>query len=135
MRIMLPAGSTRRPVVCEVGAARASRWWLMTTLHIHAPQPDRLFVRSGVCPDCKLRTRFIGWHTPWYGCNQTCLRCGREWSDGEWMALPFVPKSRQRNIEAAKRRWRRMRDAGIAAEYVPAPETVELPAFLRRDER
>lgn len=81
----------------------------MGTLHIYAPQPDSKFIRAGACPDCKAWSRFIGFHTPWYGSHQTCLRCGREWMDGEWMPLPFVRGSRTKNIEAAKKRWRTVR--------------------------
>lgn len=80
----------------------------MTVLHIHAPAPVCKFVHSGTCPDCKRRSRFIGFEYEWYGADKTCLRCGRQWSDGEWMALPFMRGARQHNIDAAKRRWRRV---------------------------
>lgn len=76
------------------------------SLHICAPQGYR-HVHAGTCPDCKRRTRFIGASYEWYGATTTCLRCGRSWCDGEWMALDFVPKSRQRSIEDAKAMFRR----------------------------
>lgn len=76
------------------------------TLHICSPQGWRL-VHAGTCLDCKRRTRFIGASYEWYGPTMTCLRCGRTWSDCEWMPLDFVPQSRQRSIEAARQRFRR----------------------------
>ena len=46
--------------------------------------------------------------TPWYGWGSTCMRCGREFADGEWLALPFARGVRKRNIDAAKRKWRKL---------------------------
>ncbi len=60
------------------------------------------------CLDCKRRTRIIEFFTPWYGWHSTCIRCGREWYDGEWVALEFARGVRQRNINAAKAMWRKM---------------------------
>lgn len=65
-------------------------------------------VWSGNCVDCGKRTRFLSFFQPWYGWDSTCIRCGRRWSDGEWMPLPFVRQSRQKSIESAKDRWRRL---------------------------
>lgn len=78
----------------------------MSTVHICAPQGFR-FEHGGTCPDCGKRTWFIGVSYEWYGPDMWCLRCGRRWSDGEWMPLDFVPQSRQRSIEAGKRAYRR----------------------------
>lgn len=47
--------------------------------------------------------------TPWYGWDSTCIKCGREWQDGEWCPLDFVRQSRQKSIAAAKKRWRSMK--------------------------
>ena len=80
----------------------------MTYVHIHAPQPDLKRIDTCVCPDCKQRTRMLCFHTPWYGWDDTCLKCGRHWQDGEWMPLPFERRARQNSIDSAKRRWRRM---------------------------
>ena len=77
----------------------------MTRVHICAPQGFR-FQRTGTCPDCKQRTRFIGISYEWYGPDQWCLKCGRRWSDGEWMPLPFVRDSRRVNLEQGKRAYR-----------------------------
>ena len=75
-------------------------------IHVCTPQGYR-FAHAGTCLDCGKRTRFIGVHYEWYGPDKTCLRCGRSWSDGEWMPLDFVRQSRQRSIEAAKTAFRR----------------------------
>ena len=75
-------------------------------VHIHAPQSTAKTIEAINCPDCTKRTRMLSFFTPWYGWGSTCLRCGREWSDGRWVALPFVRRARQINIDAAKKRWR-----------------------------
>ena len=80
----------------------------MTTLHLHAPLATAKNIVTGTCPDCKKRTRFLAFFTPWYGDHQTCLRCGREWIDGQWMALDFMRGVRKVNIENARRKWRAM---------------------------
>lgn len=92
----------------------------MTTLHIYAPPVTHRFIHAGTCLDCKRRTRFLGFAYEMYGANVTCLRCGREWSDGEWMPLPFVRGARQKNIDAAKRRWRRLAASEIPTAVPPA---------------
>jgi len=76
-------------------------------VHIHAPQPYQRNIKAGRCPDCKKRTRFLAFFTEWYGSDATCIRCGRHWADGEWIALDFHRWARQENIDAAKARWRR----------------------------
>lgn len=80
----------------------------MTYVHIHAPKATAKALRVCVCPDCKKRTRLIQFFTPWYGWESTCIRCGRQWSDGEWMSLPFARGIRAANIAIAKKYWRRM---------------------------
>jgi hypothetical protein len=75
-------------------------------IHIHAPQPSSKSITTKHCPDCKTTSRFIGFFTEWYGFNQTCLRCGRKWMDGEWMDLPFIRQARQNNIKNAKTKYR-----------------------------
>jgi NMD protein affecting ribosome stability and mRNA decay len=78
-------------------------------IHIHAPAPIYLDIRRMPCPDCKRNAFFAGLLFEWYGWDTTCLSCGREWKSGEWMPLPFVRQARQKNIDAAKRRWRKYR--------------------------
>ena len=77
-------------------------------IHIHAPRATAKSVMVGNCPDCKKRTRFLGWFTPWYGWDSTCIKCGRSWQDGEWCPLEFERQSRQKSIASAKRIWRSM---------------------------
>lgn len=77
-------------------------------VHVHAPAQTAKRIDCGACPDCKKRTRFLAFFTPWYGWDSTCIRCGREWQDGYWCSLPFARGARQRNIELAKRVWRAM---------------------------
>lgn len=78
------------------------------TIHVHAPKSTDRAINTQECGDCKKRSRFIHIFTPWYGWDSTCLKCGRSWADGEWMALPFMRGSRQRNIDYAKKRYRNM---------------------------
>ncbi len=80
----------------------------MNKLHIHAPMPTAKEVLSGICPDCKKRTRMLSFFTPWYGWDVTCIKCGRNWLDGEWTDLDFVRQSRQKSIKRAKDTWRSM---------------------------
>ena len=77
-------------------------------VHIHAPQSTAKQQFWGVCLDCKQRARFVAFHTPWYGWDSTCTKCGRSWGDGEWLPLPFERGARQRSIRVALDRWARM---------------------------
>ena len=77
-------------------------------IHIHAPQATAKSVTIVICRDCGERTRMLQFFTPWYGWDSTCIKCGRHWSDGEWMPLDFVRQSRQKSIAAAKKHWRRL---------------------------
>lgn len=87
-----------------------------TTLYICAPQATAKTVHAGECGDCGKRSRFLSFFTPWYGYDSTCISCGRNWCDGEWMPLSFVRQSRQKSIKRAKDRWRRMPDV-VANHY------------------
>lgn len=80
----------------------------LTFVHIHAPKATAKRTFTCICPDCKQKTKLLQFFTPWYGWNSTCIKCGREWSDGEWMRLPFAKGARQRNIELAKLMWKKM---------------------------
>jgi hypothetical protein len=79
-----------------------------TYIHIHAPQATVKRALATTCLDCKQRTRALCFYTPWYGWDCTCIKCGRNWQDGEWMPLTFEPQSRQKSIDRAKRYWRRL---------------------------
>ncbi len=78
------------------------------TIHIHAPQITAKAIHKTECPDCKERTAMLQYYTPWYGWDSTCLKCGRNWCDGEWMSLEFVRQSRQKSINYAKQLWRKL---------------------------
>lgn len=95
----------------------------MTTVHIYAPPATSRFVLAMTCPDCGKRTRMLGWDYEWHGATVVCLRCGREWQDGEWMALPFMRGARQHNIYEAKARWRRF----TRAHQLMAPPANDMP--------
>ena len=83
---------------------------LSRSINVQAPAiPKRLVTCR--CLDCKLRTRMLEFWIPWYGWFSTCLRCGREWGNGERLALPFAPgvgkkNVGKRNVEMAKAHWR-----------------------------
>lgn len=79
-------------------------------VHIHAPQPTDRSIHYGDCPDCQRKSWFVGFFTNWYGWDVTCLRCGREFGDGEWKQLPFMPQARAKSILAAKKRWRKFNE-------------------------
>jgi hypothetical protein len=75
-------------------------------MNLHVHRPATLYVR-GVrqCHDCGKHARWAGFEQMWYGITSTCLNCGRTWSDGEWMPLPFERNSRQNSINRAKTMW------------------------------
>lgn len=72
-------------------------------IHIHAPAPERKSIRWDNCPDCKKRSPFVTFFYEWYGPNSTCMRCGRRWSDGEWMPLDFCRTARADSKRDARR--------------------------------
>jgi len=78
------------------------------SIHVHSPPVVEKSIDATVCPDCKKRTRMIGFFQEWYGWQSTCLRCGRQWDGGEWIPLDFRRGVRAENISRAKARWRRL---------------------------
>lgn len=94
----------------------------MQNIHIYAPQPTAKSIDIITCLDCKRRTRMISFFTPWYGWESTCIKCGRQGRDGEWLPLSFFNRMwardengvyktmtpRELNIATAKRRFRAM---------------------------
>jgi hypothetical protein len=82
------------------------------SLHICAPPVVKHDARKMRCPDCKKESLVLTFFYEWYGPDSTCLRCGRRWSDGEWMPLDFVRGARRKSKESAKRRWRELRGKG-----------------------
>ena len=76
-------------------------------VHIYAPRPVGRSAFKKICPDCKKESLMLAIHFEWHGADVTCLRCGRNWQDGEWMPLPFCRGARRQNIRWAKNRYRR----------------------------
>ena len=105
------------------------------SVHICVPRADmRQIVRADSCPDPVCPSRASGrrpflvrWHEEWYGFTDTCLSCGRQWMDGEWMALSFERHARRDSIARAKAYYKRL----IAANV---PTTVEGMIALHEDE-
>ena len=83
----------------------------MSDLHICAPPVTDRRARVTECPDCKKPSLVLTFYFEWYGPDSTCLRCGRRWSDGEWMPLPFERGARRNSIKSAMKHWRALRDA------------------------
>ena len=75
-------------------------------VHIHAPKPTIKKIHIAKCPDCNKRSRFLQFYTPYYGWDTTCILCGRNWQDGEWMPLEFARGIRKHMIANAKHMWR-----------------------------
>jgi len=84
-------------------------------IHICASQPSEVSIHRNKCPDCKIKSFFVGFFVGWYGWETTCLKCGREWLDGEWCALEFERGIRKRNIAHAKARYRNFK-IGVSDE-------------------
>lgn len=88
-------------------------------VHVHAPQPDAFGLRRSACPTCQKRTYFLWRHTPWYGVDDTCLRCGEEWQDGERSERPLAPRWRERRKQRARQLFRCLK-AGRRPTVEPA---------------
>jgi hypothetical protein len=76
-------------------------------IHINFVKTHSRFIRRQICPDCKKMSYFVGFYQEWYGVDETCMRCGREWSDKEWIPLEFSRFARKNNIVSARKRWKR----------------------------
>lgn len=90
-------------------------------VHIYAPQPSAKSLTPCKCPDCKQDTVFVGFHTEWHGWDETCIRCGRGFADGEWLELEFSRFARRDRIEAALTRWHRQSDAELIKRVKVSP--------------
>jgi hypothetical protein len=53
--------------------------------HIHAPEAIEHQTVNILCCDCNRVTPFSASFFEWYGWTVTCLTCGRQASDGQWM--------------------------------------------------
>jgi hypothetical protein len=82
-------------------------------IHISFIRTHARSIKWSNCPDCKRHSPFANFHQEWYGSDSTCMRCGRSWSDGEWMPLPFCRGAREQNKANARKRWKRGLDRSI----------------------
>ncbi len=92
-------------------------------VHICAPPPTYKRIARGVCLDCMMRTRFIGFWADYYGWDETCIRCGREYADGEWISLDFRRDARRKSIESAKAAWRSWKSEIVKPKYEDQEKT------------
>jgi hypothetical protein len=116
---MMKATETNQPLGlgCNEGLGAASE--ARCYVHVHAPQPDAFGISRHHCPTCQRRTYMLWRHTPWYGTDDTCLRCGEEWQDGERSERPFAPRWRDRRKARARQLFRCLK-AGRRPTIEPA---------------
>ena len=74
-------------------------------VHIHRPPTTAKSLTRDKCIDCKQDTIFVGIFQDWYGWTETCIRCGRQFAEGEWLPLDFCREARRDNIKAALEQW------------------------------
>jgi len=77
------------------------------SLHICRAVATRKWFQRGHCPTCGKVRWFMRVHEEWYGVRETCLKCGEQWGEGEMLERPFAPRWRKKNVEMAKREYRR----------------------------
>ena len=75
-------------------------------IHINLARIDAKHISHRWCPDCCRNSYFINWFQEWYGWKATCMRCGRQFAEGEWMPLPFQRGIREDNKKYARQTWR-----------------------------
>jgi Zn ribbon nucleic-acid-binding protein len=81
----------------------------VVTIHICYPHPAEVFIRCDACFDCNTVTFMAGWRYENHGIEETCLRCGRSYRDGDPERLPSGRGGRAASIANAKKRWREYR--------------------------
>ena len=79
-------------------------------IHINRPRFNAKRIVRFNCPDCKKNSRAIEFFQHYRGWDSTCINCGRQWCDGEWLPLDFYRGVRKENINAAKQLWRKLKD-------------------------
>jgi len=77
------------------------------TVHVYAPAPAERMVRWSTCPDCCKRSPFAVLLYEWHGADSTCMRCGRNFQDGQWCRLDLVRDARRKSKDAARAAWKR----------------------------
>jgi len=111
--------SVGEPLALRLDAGLGAGSEARSYVHVHAPQPDDFGIRRTHCQTCERRTYMLWRHTPWYGCDETCLRCGEEWQDGERSERPFAPRWRERRKARARQLFRCLK-AGRTPTIEPA---------------
>ena len=78
---------------------------------IHICRPKRLSIekRKWYCLDCKQHQDFMIEHFEWYGASGTCLFCGGQFIDNEWLTWRVSPRVsrpsvRYTNIQIANKK-------------------------------
>jgi hypothetical protein len=88
-------------------------------IHVSRPRATSRSAKRRECPDCKAESLFASVFYEWYGWTTTCLLCGRNWQDGEWMPLPFRRSARADSIRSAHAAFRRA--GGVKPLDIAAP--------------
>lgn len=71
----------------------------MNSIHILRGRKDMEEVKTMKCPSCeRAEAQFYGWFQEWYGWHLTCLECGEQFADGEWLERPWCAGWREHNI-------------------------------------
>ena len=83
------------------------------TLHVEFTRYSQIVLRRHPCIGCDRNSFFVDSFQEWYGWNGTCLKCGEQYSDEEWLPRPFARAWRQRNIEHAREHWRRWKSPAL----------------------
>lgn len=83
------------------------------SVHVYAPPPMVVRLERFDCPTCE-RSRFaVVAVYEWYGPDATCLRCGERFNEEGRAARPFLPRWREKSVEAAKAFYRRHRSTSL----------------------
>lgn len=73
---------------------------------IHICRPSFDYIRRiTLCPNCKVRRRFILKAQDYYDTIWTCCACGDSWTAEGRMERPFKPGWRKERISRAKSDW------------------------------
>ncbi|NNP70963.1 hypothetical protein [Acinetobacter sp. Ac_5812] len=75
-------------------------------IHINRPRYAAKDCYRFECLDCKKKTFALAFFQHWHGWHTTCLNCGRQYDDGQWVTLEFCRGIRKQNKDWAKNTWR-----------------------------
>lgn len=91
-------------------------------IHINVTRYDRVSILRFDCIHCEKSRFFVVASQEWYGRIGTCLKCGEQFGDDEWLARPFARGWRKENIANAKKVFRQRK--GIASDQKAANTAV-----------